>query len=55
MPDAATIYMRVNGNDSMLHALLSDLIRRDIPVFAFEEAVGNLEDIFLRTTKGLVQ
>lgn len=52
---AATIYARVNGDDLLLNALLRDLMRREIPVFGFEEAVGNLEDIFLRTTRGLVQ
>jgi hypothetical protein len=26
-----------------------------IPVFAYEEAVSDLEEIFLRTTRGLVQ
>ena len=55
VPDAATLYMRVNGNDVLLNSMLRELIRRDIPVYGFEEAVGNLEDIFLRTTKGLVQ
>ncbi len=52
---AATVYMRVKGDDALLNALLRDLVRREIPVFGFEEAVGNLEDIFLRTTRGLVQ
>lgn len=51
----ATLYVRVNGSDAALSDILSRLVGRGIPVFGFEEAVGNLEDIFLRTTKGLVQ
>jgi hypothetical protein len=47
--------VRVNGDDALLSSLLAQLITRDIPVFGFEEAVGDLEDIFLRTTRGLVQ
>ena len=53
--EAATLYVRVNGTDALLNAMLRDLMAHDIPVFGFEESVGNLEDIFLRTTKGLVQ
>lgn len=55
IPDAATLYLRVNGDDAMLWSILKYLVRNDIPVFGFEEAIGNLEDIFLRTTRGLVQ
>jgi ABC-2 type transport system ATP-binding protein len=51
----ATLHVRVNGDDALLSSLLAQLITRDIPVFGFEEAVGDLEDIFLRTTRGLVQ
>jgi len=51
----ATIYMRMNGDDALLSTILSYLVRHEIPVFGFEEAMSNLEDIFLRTTKGLVQ
>lgn len=55
LPGPATVHIRVNGDDTLLHTLLTQLVTRDIPVYAFEEATGNLEDIFLRTTKGLVQ
>jgi hypothetical protein len=51
----ATLHTRVNGDDTLLHMLLSQLVGHDIPVYGFEEVTGNLEDIFLRTTKGLVQ
>jgi ABC-2 type transport system ATP-binding protein len=53
--DAATLHIRVNGDDALLNSILKYLVQQDIPVYAFEEAVGDLEDIFLRTTKGLVQ
>jgi ABC-2 type transport system ATP-binding protein len=52
---AATIFLRVSGDNALLNALLKRLVGSDIPVFGFEEAVGNLEDIFMRTTRGLVQ
>ncbi|HET6262836.1 MAG TPA: ATP-binding cassette domain-containing protein [Chloroflexia bacterium] len=51
----ATLHTRVTGDDALLYTLLSQLVGRDIPVYGFEEVTGNLEDIFLRTTKGLVQ
>lgn len=51
----ATVYMRINGDDSLLGAILARLVGTGIPVFAYEEAVSDLEEIFLRTTRGLVQ
>ena len=51
----ATLHVRVTGDDELLGNILALLVRHDIPVFAFEESMGDLEDIFLRTTKGLVQ
>jgi ABC-2 type transport system ATP-binding protein len=51
----ATVYARVNGDDALLSAMLSRLTQGGIPVFGFEEAFGDLEEIFLRTTRGLVQ
>jgi ABC-2 type transport system ATP-binding protein len=53
--DAATLYLRVVGDDTFLNFLLTHLIKNDIAVFGFEEAVGDIEDIFMRTTRGLVQ
>jgi ABC-2 type transport system ATP-binding protein len=55
-PDGpATIYVRLNGDDVLLSVMLARLTQAGIQVFGFEEAVGDLEEIFLRTTKGLVQ
>ena len=51
----ATIYVRVNGDDALLSVMVTRLAQGGIPVFGFEEMQGDLEEIFLRTTKGLVQ
>jgi ABC-2 type transport system ATP-binding protein len=51
----ATVYARLNGDDALLGAILARLVGAGIPVFAFEESVSDLEEIFLRTTRGLVQ
>jgi ABC-2 type transport system ATP-binding protein len=51
----AAIVLRVDGDETLLSELLAQLVAQGIPVFGFEQTVGNLEDIFLRTTKGLVQ
>src|SRR5438552_2814839 len=42
--DAATLYLRVAGDDTFLNFLLTHLIKNDIAVFGFEEAVGDIED-----------
>jgi ABC-2 type transport system ATP-binding protein len=51
----ATIHIKVSGDDLLLNAMLAHLVHQGVPVFGFEEFMGDLEDIFLRTTKGLVQ
>jgi ABC-type multidrug transport system ATPase subunit len=51
----ATIHLKVSGDDFLLNAMLAQLVHQGVPVFGFEESMGDLEDIFLRTTKGLVQ
>ncbi len=51
----STIRVRVNGDDTLLNTLLSQLVSHGVPVYGFEEAQGDLEEIFLHTTKGLVQ
>lgn len=55
-PDVpATLHARINGDDAMMGEILKQMVAHGLPVFAFEEAIGDLEDIFLRTTRGLVQ
>ncbi len=51
----SALTVRVDGDDALMGEMLAKLVRADIPVFGFDETVGNLEDIFLSTTKGLVQ
>ncbi|MDQ2806350.1 MAG: ABC transporter ATP-binding protein [Chloroflexota bacterium] len=46
---------RVVGDERLQGAMLTLLVRHEIPVYAFHEEVSDLEDIFLRTTRGLVQ
>jgi ABC-2 type transport system ATP-binding protein len=54
-PGPATVHVRVNGDDALLSAMLARMVAEGVPVFGFEEMVGDLEEIFLATTKGLVQ
>jgi ABC-2 type transport system ATP-binding protein len=54
-PGPGTVHIRVNGDDALLSAILSRIVAEGVPVFGFEETVGDLEEIFLATTKGLVQ
>jgi ABC-2 type transport system ATP-binding protein len=51
----ATVYMRVDGDNLLLGAILTRLVSAGIQVYGYEEALDDLEEIFLRTTKGLVQ
>lgn len=40
------------GEEEELSRLLSEIIQRNIPVVAFKEKEGNLEDIFMQVTQG---
>jgi ABC-2 type transport system ATP-binding protein len=53
--DPATLHVRINGDDTLLNLMLTRLVAAQVPVFGFEETRGDLEDIFLRATRGLVQ
>ena len=55
VPPAARI-MRVefDGGDYDLYKFLAELLRRGLPVYGFTEEIGDLEDAFMRITKGLV-
>jgi ABC-2 type transport system ATP-binding protein len=54
-PGPATVHVRINGEDALLSAMLARIVAEGVPVFGFEETVGDLEEIFLATTRGLVQ
>jgi ABC-2 type transport system ATP-binding protein len=43
-----------SGSDADLAALLGELVRRDIPVIGLHEESGDLEDVFLHATKGIL-
>ncbi|MFZ0544312.1 MAG: ABC transporter ATP-binding protein [Candidatus Promineifilaceae bacterium] len=43
-----------SGSDQELSELLSTLISQEIPIVSFNEVTGDLEDVFLQVTKGLV-
>lgn len=43
-----------SGDDQLLHQLLSSLIGQGLPVVHFSEETQNLEEVFMRTTRGIV-
>jgi ABC-2 type transport system ATP-binding protein len=42
------------GDDEAIHALLAALLQQGFPVVHFSEETKNLEEVFMRTTKGIV-
>jgi ABC-2 type transport system ATP-binding protein len=50
-----TLRVRMTGDERLFSALLTTLVRAEVPVYGFQEEVSDLEDIFLRITRGLVQ
>ncbi len=42
------------GDDAGLNVLLSQMMQQGIPVISFNEETGDLEDVFLQVTKGIV-
>jgi ABC-2 type transport system ATP-binding protein len=49
-----TIRFDFTGSDRQMSSLLVDLIQGEIPVVSFSEDGGDLEDIFLQVTRGIV-
>jgi ABC-2 type transport system ATP-binding protein len=49
-----TLRFDFNGSDADLAAMLGELVRRDIPVIGLHEESGDLEDVFLHATKGIL-
>jgi len=43
-----------SGDDEALARLLSHMVSAGFPVVAFREESGDLEDVFMRLTKGVV-
>ena len=42
------------GSDQQLSALLATLIQKGIPIISFSEETGDLEDVFMQVTRGIV-
>jgi ABC-2 type transport system ATP-binding protein len=53
-PPKGTVKFDFSGSDEELSQLLSDLVARSISVVSFNEEQGDLEDIFLEVTKGII-
>jgi ABC-2 type transport system ATP-binding protein len=47
-----TIQAGFEGGDAEMNRVLTDLIAKGIPVVSFAQLDGNLEDVFMRVTKG---
>jgi ABC-2 type transport system ATP-binding protein len=55
LASAGTIRFRVAGDQQKARDLLRILVQADVPVCSFHLYEANLEDAFMRVTKGLVQ
>lgn len=51
---AGTLRFDFAGDDLALSQLLADIIAAGIPVVSFSEQTGNLEDVFLQVTQGVI-
>ncbi len=49
-----TLSVDFNGDDAALHELLASLVAGKFPVVHFSEETQNLEEVFMRTTKGII-
>ncbi|PID85881.1 MAG: multidrug ABC transporter ATP-binding protein [Chloroflexi bacterium] len=49
-----TVRINFGGDDAALQKLLADIVAQGIPLFAFQEETGDLEDVFLHVTQGIV-
>lgn len=50
-----TVRFDFNGDDAALSALLAALVTANIPILSFSEEAGDLEDVFLQATRGIVR
>jgi ABC-2 type transport system ATP-binding protein len=49
-----TLDVEFQGDDQALHQFLGNLLARGLPVVQFAEEKRDLEDVFMRTTRGIV-
>jgi len=52
--DWVSLEAEFNGDDQALQVVLSSLIAQGLPVVHFSEETQNLEEVFMRATKGIV-
>ena len=50
----ASLEVDFTGDDEAIHQLLAKLLEQGFPVVHFSEEKNNLEDVFMRATKGIV-
>lgn len=53
-PTGRLVRIEFDGDDYRLYQLLGELLTRGLPVYGFTEEVGDLEDAFMRITRGMV-
>src|SRR5205823_13031830 len=53
-PTARLVRIEFEGDDHQLSRLLVELLARGLPVYGFTEETGDLEDVFMRVTRGIV-
>ncbi len=53
-PPARRVRIEFEGDDYRLYQLLGELLTRGLPVYGFNEELGDLEDAFMRITRGMV-
>ncbi len=51
---ADTLRVDFNGDDAALSQLLREIVSAEIPLISFSEETGDLEDVFLHVTQGIV-
>ncbi len=49
-----TVRIDFGGDDAALSALLARIVAQGLPILSFSEETGDLEDVFLQVTKGIV-
>jgi hypothetical protein len=54
LPPARLARIEFDGDDYRVYQLLAELLTRGLPVYNFTEEIGDLEDAFMRITKGMV-
>ena len=51
---SGTVQFEFDGGEEEMSALLTELVGQGFAIASFSEESGNLEDVFLHVTKGIV-